>query len=224
MTTEQAARRLNVSTESVRKMLASGRLVSAGKVGRLHLIDSDSVHRHQESPPRSGRIWTQRTAWAALCMLSGITTDWLSSSEQWRLRKRIGALTAAELPQLARRRASARRFQAGEAAISMLRKSLALTGASLLSDPQIAADFSLAAGVGALDGYARDGFIDTHTRRLGLQEDPQGNITVRETGFVRGLAEGQVPIAAVAVDLYDTGSARERAAALTKLDELLHGW
>lgn len=224
MTTAEAAEQLSVSNEAVRKMLLSGRLTSAGRVGRIHLIDAGSVHRYQQTPPRSGRIWSSQTAWAALCALSDMQVGWLSPSERWRLRKRLGTLTPEEIPALARRRATVRRFHAGDTTLTILKNSLSLTGVSRLSDPAVASRFGLATGDahGTLDGYARVGFIDEHARKLGLNEDPAGNIIVRETSFTEGIVDGKVPLAAIAVDLYDAGSARERSAALIVLGGLLH--
>lgn len=221
MTTTQAADRLGVSSEAVRKMLASGRLVDAGTMGRLRLVDSDSVFRCQQSPRRVGRVWSHQTAWAALSILSHEPVDWISSSEIWRLRKRLSTLDAREIPQLARQRAGVRRFRSGEKARTLLGKALALTGSSLLSDSTFASSFGLAAGEGHLDGYAKTGFIDGQVARLGLIEDLHGNIIVRESDLVAAFASGRVPIAAVAVDLCDSGSSRERAAGITKLEELL---
>lgn len=221
MTTAQVAEQLGVSTEAVRKMLSSGRLVDAGKMGRMRLVDSDSVHRYQRSPRRVGRIWTQGTTWAALSILSGDPVDWLSTSELWRLRKSLANLEAQDISPLARRRAVARRYHAGESTQKLLSRSLALTGGSLLVDEAIASNFGLAAGSELLDGYARAGFVKERGKRLGLREDSRGNVIIREADFVEAFSDGRVPLAAVAVDLYDSGSSRERSAGLAKLEELL---
>lgn len=70
MTTRQAAEILQVTTEAVRKMLKTGRLEQTGVVGRMLLIDVDSVHRIHREGKRAGRLWTEQTAWAALFLLS----------------------------------------------------------------------------------------------------------------------------------------------------------
>lgn len=97
MTTTETAKLLGVSSEAVRKMLKSGRLEQTGVAGRTILIDAESVHRAHREGKRTGRLWTQRTAWAALSLLSGAEVSWLSASELWRLRKRLATLSAEEI-------------------------------------------------------------------------------------------------------------------------------
>lgn len=222
MTTRQAAECLEVTTEAVRKMLKNARLEHVGVAGRTILIDADSVHRVKREGKRSGRLWTQQTAWAALFLLSGQKVTWLSSSELWRLRKRLATVSAEEFQQLARNRATSRRFRGSDSAKQMLSKVIALTGTGLLADPRIANSFDLATGTDAFEGYAKNGFIDKNARKLGLREDPTGDILIRELNFVLPLNDGHVPIAAVAADLQDAHSTRERSAGRAKLEELLH--
>ncbi|MEG0214239.1 MULTISPECIES: helix-turn-helix domain-containing protein [unclassified Glutamicibacter] len=97
MTTTETAKLLGVSSEAVRKMLKTGRLEQTGVAGRTILIDAESVHRAHREGKRTGRLWTQRTAWAALSLLSGAEVSWLSASELWRLRKRLATLSAEEI-------------------------------------------------------------------------------------------------------------------------------
>ena len=222
MTTKEAAGLLEVTTEAVRKMLKNARLEQAGVAGRTILIDADSVHRVKREGKRSGRLWTEQTAWAALFLLSGKKVTWLSSSELWRLRKKLASVSAEEFQQLARNRATSRRFRGSDSAKQMLSKAIALTGTGLLEDPRIANSFGLATGTGALEGYAKTGFIDKNARKLGLREDPTGDILIREFNFVLPLEGGQVPMAAIAADLQDADSTRERSAGRAKLEELLH--
>ncbi len=222
MTTTETAKLLGVSSEAVRKMLKTGRLEQAGVAGRAILIDTDSVHRAHRDGKRSGRLWTQRTAWAALAILSGAEATWLSASELWRLRQRLAVLSAAEVHQLARNRAVVHRYRGGESVKQKLSQALAVTGAGALEDPVLANAFGLAAGAGMLEGYAKAGFAGMHARKLGLREDPVGDILIRELGFVQPLEGGKVPVAAIAVDLMDSIYIRERSAGRSKLEALLN--
>lgn len=222
MTTREAAECLKVTTEAVRKMLKNARLEQAGVAGRTILIDAGSVHRVKRDGKRSGRLWTEQTAWAALFLLSGQKVTWLSSSELWRLRKRLASVSAEEFQQLARNRATSRRFRGSDSAKQMLSKAMAVTGTGLLADPRIANSFNLASGAGAFEGYAKAGFIDKNAKKLGLREDPTGDIVIRELNFVLPLNDGHVPTAAIAVDLQDSHSTRERSAGRAKIEELLH--
>lgn len=222
MTTSEAATVLNVSAEAVRKMLKSARLEQAGVAGRTILISTDSVYRAKREGKRSGRLWTERTAWAALFILSGQKVTWLSSSELWRLRKKLSNVSAEEFQQLVRNRATSRRFRGSTTSKKQLSKAIGLTGTAPLKDDHIANSFGLAAGPGALEGYARAGFIDANARRLGLREDPTGDILIREFNFALSLESDQVPIAAIAADLQEAISTRERSAGRAKIEELLH--
>lgn len=222
MTTTEAAQYLGASTEAVRKMHKFGRLKRAGIAGRTILIDADSVHRVFGEATRSGRLWTRRTAWAALSLLSGLEVSWLSSSELWRLRKRLSDLSAEEVHQLARNRAVTRRFRGGESAKQKLSKVLATSGVGALSDPLMANSFGLAAGSETSEGYAKTGFIANNALKLGLREEADGDILIRELEFIQPVEDGQVPVAAVAVDLMDSMATRERSAGRIKLEELLN--
>lgn len=222
MTTTEASKLLGVSSEAVRKMLKSGRLERSGVAGRTILIDADSVHRMHREGKRSGRLWTQRTAWAALTLLSGGEVSWLSSSELWRLRKRLRDLSAEEIHQLSRNRADVRRYRGGDSAKQQLSKVLAVSGSGALVDPLLANSFGLAAGAELVEGYAKTGFSGKNARKLGLREGVGGDILIRELDFVQPLEGGRVPVAAIAVDLMDSLSTRERSAGKAKLDELLN--
>ncbi|PRB66718.1 DNA-binding protein [Arthrobacter sp. MYb213] len=198
--------------------------MQAGTVGRTILIDSYSVHQCKNKPHRVGRVWADTTAWAALALLSGESVHWLSSSERWRLRKRLEQLRAEEIHQLARNRARLRRFRGSDSAKRILTKSLVLTGTSLLANPEVATSFELATGEGIVEGYAKPAFIETNARKLGLREDPTGDILIRETDFVEAIKNGHVPLAVIALDLQDARSVRERSAGLAKLEDLLRDW
>ncbi|MFK0082993.1 hypothetical protein [Glutamicibacter sp. NPDC090743] len=123
---------------------------------------------------------------------------------------------------MARNRATAHRYRGGESAKQKLSKALADTGAGVLEDPVLANAFGLAAGVDALEGYAMTGFTQKNARKLGLREDLGGDILIREPDFVQPLEGGQVPVAAIAVDLMDSISTREGSAGRAKLEELLN--
>lgn len=221
MTVREAAGLLEVTPEAVRKMLKSARLQQDGTAGRTILLVADSVHRAKREAKRSGRLWTEQTAWAAMFLLSDQKVTWLSASELWRLRKRLATVSAEEFQQLARNRAISRRFRGGSVSKAKLSQVLALTGMGVLGDERIANAFGLTAGVGAIEGYAKAGFIDKHAKKLGLREDANGDILIREVNFVLPLEGGQVPMATIAVDLHDAHSTRERSAGLSKIEELL---
>ena len=222
VTTGEAARVLGVTDVAVRKMLKSGRLTGAGKAGRTILVDPASLKRTLNAGKHVGRLWAPKTAWAALCLLSGQDTPWLGSSEKSRLRNRLHSIGPDEVHQLARNRALVKRYRATPTAVDMLRQSLIPTAGSAMRDEETAARFGLTGGGGFVDGYATAGDGDRFASALAMVEDPSGNALIRETALAEPFAGGRTPLAAVAVDLMDSLATRERSAGARVLTELLH--
>jgi excisionase family DNA binding protein len=222
VTTKEAARRLGVSDVAVRKMLKAGRL-TGDMVGHTILIDPASLHRTLDLGKRSGRLWTPKTAWAALCLLSGDQAPWIESASRYRLRRRLRDLSAGQVQQLARNRAEVKRFRATPTAIDTLQEALIPTAGSAMRNNEIGGRFGLAGGGGFFDGYAASGDGSRLAAALGMVEDPNGNVTIREATFTEPLAEQMPPLAAIAVDLMDSLATRERSAGTRVLEELLNG-
>ncbi len=59
---------------------------------------------------------------------------------------------------------------------------------------------------------------------LGMVKDPTGNVVIRDAPLTEPFSSGRTPLAAVAVDLMNSLSTRERSAGIRFLEELLHGW
>ena len=223
VTTREAAKRLGVSDVAVRKMLKTGRLTDLGMVGHTILIDPASLHRALDSGKRSGRLWTPKTAWAALCLLSGDKAPWIESTSRYRLTRRLRDLNAGEVQQLARNRAEVKRYRATPTALDALQEALIPTAGSALRNNEIAHRFGLAGGGGFFDGYAASGDGSKLAAALGMVDDPSGNVTIREASLSEPFAEQITPLAAIAVDLMDSLATRERSAVMRVLEELLNG-
>ncbi|GAA4376079.1 helix-turn-helix domain-containing protein [Paeniglutamicibacter cryotolerans] len=223
VTTREAADRLGISDVAVRKMLRSGRLTGAGTAGRTLLIDPASLQRVVDSGKHTGRLWSPRTAWAALCILSGQEAPWITAAEKYRLKTRLGDLGSEDVHLLARNRAAVKRYRGTPAAVDRLRPRLMPTAGSAMHDEVTAARFSLSGGGGFAEGYATAGDGEKFANALGLVEDPNGNVVIRETTRTEPFTSSHTPWAAVAVDLMDSLSTRERSAGIRVLEELLHG-
>jgi excisionase family DNA binding protein len=223
VTTREAANRLGISDVAVRKMLRTGRLTGVGTAGRTLLIDPASLQRVVDSGRHIGRLWSPKMAWAALCMLSGQETPWISASEKYRLKTRLSAIRAEDLHLLARNRATVKRYRATPAAVERLRPRIMLTAGSALRDETTAARFGLSGGGGIAEGYATVGDGEKFAKALGMVEEPSGNVVIRETALAEPFGTGRTPLAVVAVDLMDSLSTRERSAGIRVLTELLHG-
>lgn len=223
VTTREAADRLGISDVAVRKMLRTGRLTGVGTAGRTLLIDPASLQRVADAGKRAGRLWSVKTAWAALCLLSGQETPWISAAEKYRLKTRLGEIRAEDVQLLARNRAAVKRYRATPAAVDRLRPRLMPTAGSAMHDEETAARFGLSGGGGFAEGYATAGDGEKFAAALGMVEDPTGHVVIRETALTEPFNSGRTPLAAVAVDLMDSLSTRERSAGIRVLEELLHG-
>ncbi|WP_347108478.1 helix-turn-helix domain-containing protein [Paenarthrobacter sp. S56] len=221
-TSAQAAERLGVTQRQVRNMVQHGQLDSE-KAGGLLLISNDSLNKALLRPRRTGRAWGSRVAWAALAMLSGGEAPWLEASERYRLRVSLKSRSVDDLMAAARRRAIVRTFRATPEAVGKIRAHVTLTGASAMRDARIAASFGLAEGSGFVDGYVPLGVADQIASAFLLAESSNGNVTLRETGFEDALGES-VPVAAIALDLAESVTAREQSAGRAVLQKLLEEW
>lgn len=219
VSTAEAADRLGVSQRQVRNMVAHGQLDILEAASTL-LITNDSLIRAMQTPRRAGRAWSPRVAWAALDLLGGGEAKWLQPSERYRLRQSLKTRTVDEVMAAARNRATVRRFRATSEAVTRLREHVAVTGGSAMQDPDIASQFGLAGGGGFLDGYVPAGVADEMAEAFYMEEDPSGNVTLREVEFEEALKQYPL-IAAIALDLAGSLATREHRAGRSVLEKLL---
>lgn len=221
LSTADVAERLGITQVSVRQLVESGQLTVAGRVGRSILLDRASVERLAAAGTRRGRAWTVKTAWAALALLSGQEPTWISSSEKWRLKSRLRDLDATTVCVLARNKDKTFRYRATPDALVALSEYLIATGATAMRDESTAETFGMTGGSGIAEGYVMAGDAKTLADSFGLVEDPNGNAIIHEVELEEPFAEGQVPVAAIAVDLMASLATRERSAGQRVIEELL---
>lgn len=212
---------MEISPREVRRLSANGALAGLNSGGVLTFEQTD-VYRLMRTPRRAGRIWSPRTAWAALEMLSGWQTTLVDQPRRSRLLAKLRSIDAEQFHRLASNRAKVHRFHASERGLTRLVRYLEPTGISGVADEVRARRFGLAAMPveDRVEGYFQDGLEDL-IRRCHLKPDPIGNVTIRTTSDL-GIIEralGSVPL--IAVDLMDSDEVRERARGRDVLEESL---
>ena len=99
----EAAARLGVNERRVRQLIALGR-VSAQKVGRQWIVDSESVERLRKLDRTPGRPYAARNAWALLVLAAGREPGWISRAERERFQRILESHRLEDLgPRLSRR-------------------------------------------------------------------------------------------------------------------------
>lgn len=226
MSVVDAAEALGVSGRQVERLAQAGDVVVTRRVGRSLLLDAASVHRCAQMGRRRGRPWSESAAWGALALLSGRSADWLPAAHRTRLRDRLRRSSADEVAYLARRRQERILRMRGWGAEMTGPGSVLIAGgvSALDADPQWRQRFGLTTGHDdGVDGYVDAAHVEALIDAFGLVPDlDEGEVTLRVVSEVSPvLAEGVVPLAAVAVDLMESLSTRERSAGARVLQELL---
>jgi len=191
MTNEEAANLLGVTTKTVFRLIESGDLVRVAR----GVVDRASVERYLAN--RQGgrkRVWSERTAWGALALLSGMSAEWLGSVQASRLRSTLRKIDTEDLITRLRDRATTRSYSGHQSVATLLR-----------NDPRIVLVDTTVLGLVAdstrTDAYLHATTLDAITHRLGLREAVTGATTLRATGFdldlVRTIAKYGTAVAAV---------------------------
>ncbi|WP_417219801.1 helix-turn-helix domain-containing protein [Arthrobacter sp.] len=227
MTTKDAAAALDTDVKTVRAWVASGRLPLAGRAGRSFLLDPASVQRLAGYSRRRGPGWAHQTAWAAIDLMAGGSAEWLIPQNRSRLRTalRDSTMDADRMHALARNRSTVHRYRGHRSISDHLTREVLSTGSAAIADDQNAAlRFGLATGHRQVDGYVGAGTAEALAKAFALTTDPAGDIVLREADLMYVPSSEVAPIAAIALDLMDSLSTRERSAGERVLDELLDGF
>ncbi|MDO5619136.1 helix-turn-helix domain-containing protein [Kocuria sp.] len=214
MTVAKAAEHLGVTPRQVQRLVAAGVIPAQRGVGDSWLLDSHAVRERMLLGVKQGRRWNQATAWAAIELLSGGTTERLQGSALSRLRRSLWGITVQDFVCQAQGRSRSVRVVQTRRRRSDLSSELQLTGASALEDPDLARAFGLTPGAAAiLEGYLVESAWEHIRERYGLVPDVDGDVLIHLTGG----DQPDVTRLVVALDLYIRGSAREQSAALSVL-------
>lgn len=210
MTTAEAARRLGLSTRQVANLVRSGALTGLTR----GVLDATSVD-HYDAIDRTGtQAWAERTAWAAVALLSRAEVVEVSPTVRSRLRRGLAGMTPAQVVERARNRASVTRWSAHPSTLRRL--------AAHVVEPSAVGLGLAAAARGRLDGYVGAADLGALVAEHGLRRDEDGPLTLRATTTdlrtVRTLAEHPV---LAALDLAASLDPRERSAGLRGLERAL---
>lgn len=173
MTIQDAARVLGVSDRHVNRLLDSGELVRVAR----GLVDRHSVESYR-SQARGGRkrVWAERTAWAAIALLSGEHPSWLGQVQVSRLRSVLRVATVEDLVVRCRDRADVRVYTGHSSVASRLASAVAHVDTARLGLVGVNVDTTV-------DGYLPADRLDTVVRQYVLREDPAGRYVLRVTEF-----------------------------------------
>ncbi|MGB9034464.1 hypothetical protein BLJ79_17080 [Arthrobacter sp. UCD-GKA] len=220
-TTAMASEVLGISPAAVRRLVNSGRLQATKMAGRL-LFEPASIHRIQRCSQAPGRIWSPRTAWAALEILHRHQTELIDQPRRSRLTRQLRSMEASELQRLARNHCQVRRFSAGSRVRSSLTGMLLPTGVSSIAQESVAGRFGLA---GVLDEDRLEGYwtgsAESLLDQIPLANDETGGVLVRfldDPELVSGAVGSD---AVIALDLMDSDDIRERGAGRDTLQRII---
>ena len=216
--TKDAALALGVSQRQVTDLLRAGKLSGEQLSDGTWLVTPRSISERRSLNAGAGRTWSAASSWALLGELSGRSSTGLSRSTLARIRRRIRTSTADEIARKVASRTIARRYTADSIAKTV--SELVLTGRSAAD----AIDTELTSQTQIVEGYVRDGTLDSFARRHLLSADNNGDVTIYERHDSLNFTGRYAPDAVIAADLARSTSTRERSAGIAALEEMRQGW
>jgi hypothetical protein len=208
----EAAERLGVSTRQVQHLAARGELHLLAR----GVLDETSVDRYLAvRGSHHRRAWSEKTAWGAVALVSGVAPPWMGESQRSRLKGRLRSLSSAGLVERSRERAEVTRYAGHASTVTRLR-------AELVDTDRAARSLGLT-GATPVDGYLAADDLAMVVARHGLERDVDGRFTLRATTMdlhvVSELATASTVLAAL--DLAESLDARESHVGLDELDDAL---
>ena len=233
ITVKQAATRLDVSEQRVRRLIGDGDIL-AERHGHVWAVDPASLDDYRRRRrPTAGRGLSPRMAWAALLSEFGtgiddelIETFALRRAERDRL-GRLRSRDPSEWRWLAHGRANIERFATFDSYLEQISQldNVVRTGLSAVSDYGV----DLAVHTSALDIYIDGGTAGDLINKMRLKPTSIGNLTLRivadlslhENAYV--LDRAVMPPAVVGVDLLDDADVRTGRAGAELIKKVLDG-
>lgn len=200
----EAAARLSITDDAVRKLIASGELPAERVGNKTWLVSTEAVERRLEHEPRDGRRLALPNAWAALFMLVGEDVPWLDQPNRWRIRRYLATRRPSEDRSRFASRGRPRRFRAHPSLLEAVRadSALMLTGTSGATERRL----GLIGGGGEVDAYVSSADLDAVVRRHHMQPSGDPNVVLRVVDpFTTPWPPARVaPASAIALDLLDS--------------------
>jgi len=210
VTTSEAARRLGVSANEVRRLLAAGDL-KAVSVGRIFLVDEASVRTRLRAPKGRGRALAPQIAWAALLEASGERALWLDRSTRSRLRRWLRGHDPDAIAAGCRRRAVRVDLRVLPTYRGAVMSTQGVVAGGMSARDQVDSGI-VAVGDVAEEMYCSKETLDKLSRDYGLSQLGAANLIVRVPTFDddQVLTRRVMPRAVVAVDLLESDDVRTR--------------
>ena len=217
LSTKEAADLLGVSQHQVAQLCRSGEVAFERAAGSAFLVDARSLRRYMQLRKGRGRPLDQKTALAALWMLSGLFADWLEYPRLRRLRIRLSQLDADSLVWITRKRSEVRTYRASASFAGEMTGRLILTGSS----DAVAQRFGLAPRGDIVEGYIAKSDLPRFEAEYYLAADPEGNVVLHVADWIPDWGETEMPAAVCAADLAASLNTRERSAGRQALEAML---
>ena len=219
----QAAGRLAVTQDMVRRLIAAGEL-PAERIGRAWMVSLEAVERRRDQQPRGGRRLRSQNAWALLFMIVGEPAPWLDQPNHWRLRRYLASHRLSDNRSRFADRGRPTAYRAHPSLLAAVRgdPALMLTGTSGASERRL----GLIGGSGDVDGYVADADLDAVVRRHHLRPTGDPNVILRVVPtFTSPWPPARVaPASAIALDLLDSPEPRARQVGEEVLRRIEHAY
>jgi len=218
MTTAEAATYLQVSQRQVERLAQYGAITRVKQVGRVWMVDVESVTAWAKKDRHRGRPWDEATAWAGLWQLSGLDIPWLTGQATRRLNERLATIDEARFSWVCRTRAQVKKFRVSESFVPQLATCVRTSGLQAVEPGR---DL-LSPSDGRVEGYVTSEECHRAVDDYFMVDDPSGNAVLRVTDFpVVDQWSGVMPVAVVAMDLIDCADPRASAAGQRLMGSLL---
>jgi excisionase family DNA binding protein len=207
----EASRALGVSDRRVRAMIEDGVLAGRRSGGRW-LIRRNEVEDRLRRRGRAGRPLSQRNAWALLSKLSGGEWPALPAWDRSRLQRKLAKGSLLSLASELRGRAEPRLFRADPRVLEQIRSDRAVVRSGVSAVVEYGVDLR---APGVLEAYVSRDQLAALVYRYALRPAAvaDANLVLHLfDGSVPRTAEGVAPVAAVALDLLESGDARSQRA------------
>ena len=217
LSTREAADLFGVTQHQVAQLCRSGEVAFKRIAGNALLVDSRSLRQYIQLRKGRGRPFDQKTALAALWMLSGLPVDWLEYPQLRRLKIRLAQIDADSLVWLTRRRSEVRAFRVSRSFANEISGRLILTGSS----DAVAQRFGLTPRGDTVEGYVVKSDLPCLEEDFFLVDDSDGNVVLRVADWLPDWNEAAMPAAVCAADLATSLNTRERSAGIRVLEAML---
>lgn len=209
ITVPQAAERLAVTQDMVRRLISSGDL-PAERIGRAWMVSLEAVDLRLEQRPGDGRRLRAANAWAILFMAVGEPAPWLDQPSRWRLRRYLASHRLSDDRSRFAERGRPTAYRAHPSLLAAVRSdpALMLTGTSGASERRL----GLIGGSGEVDAYAAIDDLDAIVLRHHLRPSGDPNVVLRVVPrFTTPWPPARVaPASAIALDLLDSPEPRAK--------------